>query len=206
MLSSATLTFMAAFMAEWADTFNFMQRQSQSKTPLQAGPGGIHLYHDQSQGLGGRESLLFALDPKSPDANNDTAITNEDTPVVIDVLGNDTDGNGQQLTITHINGTAITAGGPGVAVTGGIVTLGNDGKLTFTPSANYNGSPSFTYTVRDPDGLTDTATVNLTVNAVNDAPSGADKIVVDRRGQWIHSSRSPISGSAIRSRATILRP
>src|SRR4029079_12683947 len=101
-----------------------------------------------------------------PDANNDSATTNEDSAVVINVLANDTDGNGDALTITKVNGQNIAVGGS-VAVTGGTVTLGADGKLTFTPTADFNGSTSCTYYVAD-GGLTDTATVNVTVNAVAD--------------------------------------
>ncbi len=73
-------------------------------------------------------------------------------------------------TITAVNGTAITAGGPAVAVTGGSVTLNASGQLIFTPTLNYNGTPSFTYTVTS-GGVTETATVNLTVSPVNDAPT-----------------------------------
>ncbi|WP_165483205.1 cadherin-like domain-containing protein, partial [Legionella quateirensis] len=51
----------------------------------------------------------------------------------------------------------------------GTVLLNANGTLSFTPAANYNGSTSFTYTVTS-GGVTETATVNLTVNPVNDAP------------------------------------
>ncbi|KTD52548.1 cadherin-like domain-containing protein, partial [Legionella quateirensis] len=70
--------------------------------------------------------------------------------------------------ITAIDGTAITAGNT-VTVANGTVLLNNDGTLSFTPTANYNGSTSFTYTVTS-GGVTETATVNVTVNPVNDAP------------------------------------
>src|SRR5207302_349995 len=44
------------------------------------------------------------------------------------------------------------------------------GTVTFTPDANYNGPASFTYTMQDAAGAQSTATVNVTLNAVNDAP------------------------------------
>src|SRR5262249_56978732 len=44
------------------------------------------------------------------------------------------------------------------------------GNVVFTPAADYNGAASFTYTVSDGNGGTSTATVNVTVNPVNDAP------------------------------------
>ncbi|MFN9246017.1 MAG: Ig-like domain-containing protein [Planctomycetota bacterium] len=70
--------------------------------------------------------------------------------------------------MTQINSTAISIGGS-VAVTGGSVMLNADGTLTFTPTANWRGSPSFTYTLSD-GSLTAIATVNGTVNGVNGAP------------------------------------
>ncbi len=105
----------------------------------------------------------------APVAVNDSFTVAEDTPVTIDVRANDSDVDGDTLAVTQINGTAITTTTP-VTVTGGVVSLGADGKLTFTPTANYNGSPTFTYTVSDGHGGTATATVNGTVTPVNDAP------------------------------------
>ena len=55
----------------------------------------------------------------------------------------------------------------------GTVTFAG-GSVTYTPNGNFNGSDSFTYTVSDGNGGTDTATVNVTVNPVNDAPVAAD--------------------------------
>ncbi|MFO1219881.1 MAG: immunoglobulin-like domain-containing protein [Burkholderiaceae bacterium] len=102
------------------------------------------------------------------DIVNDTVTTNEDTPVTIDVNANDTFENAGH-TITAVNGSAITAGGAAVAVANGTVALNAAGQLIFTPTADYNGPASFTYTVTS-GGVTETATVNVTVNAVNDAP------------------------------------
>ncbi|MDB5900935.1 MAG: thrombospondin, partial [Ramlibacter sp.] len=101
------------------------------------------------------------------DIANDTPTTAEDTPITIDVLANDSFENPGR-TITAVNGTPIANGGT-VAVANGNVTL-NAGQLLFTPTANFNGAPSFTYTVTS-GGVTETATVTVTVTAVNDAPS-----------------------------------
>ena len=48
----------------------------------------------------------------APVASNDSFTVAEDDSVTVDVLGNDTDVDGNPLTITHVNGQAITAGGP----------------------------------------------------------------------------------------------
>ncbi|UDY84140.1 tandem-95 repeat protein [Vibrio diabolicus] len=97
-------------------------------------------------------------DNDAPVATNDTAITDEDTPVTIDVLPNDTDIDGDKLSIQ-------SASVPSDQGTVEIV----DGKLVFTPAENFHGDAEITYTVTD-GALTDQATVNVTVNAVNDTP------------------------------------
>ena len=63
----------------------------------------------------------------------------------------------------------ISVGGS-VPVTNGTVTLEPDGSLTFTPSGDFNGPASFTYTVTDGNGGNTNGTVNVSVTAVNDAP------------------------------------
>ncbi len=104
----------------------------------------------------------------APVAVNDTFTVVEDGSVTVNVLGNDSDVDGNPLTVTQVNGTAITDGGPAVAVTNGSVQL-VAGQLIFTPAANYNGPASFTYTITD-GTVTATATVSGTVTPVNDAP------------------------------------
>jgi hypothetical protein len=113
----------------------------------------------------------------SVDAVNDPVIavddvmnTAQDTPVSLDVTTNDTDVDGDTLTVTEINGGAITAGGASVAVANGSVSLDADGMtLTFTPASGYVGPITFAYTVSD-GTVTDTADVTGTVTNANDAP------------------------------------
>ncbi|WP_283193223.1 tandem-95 repeat protein [Rhizobium sp. AN80A] len=135
----------------------------------------------------------------APVAVNDSFTTLEDTAVTFDVRGNDSDVDGDALNVTAINGTAIVSGGS-VAITGGSVRLNANGTLTFTSAANYNGTPSFTYTISDGNGGTATATVNGTVTPVNDAPVASDTTVsVDEDG--VISSTLPaatdVDGDAI---------
>src|SRR5262249_45478839 len=70
-------------------------------------------------------------------------------------------------TIIQINGTAITAGGPGVTVDHGTVTLGANNALTFTPNADYNGPSEFSYTLAKTPA-TDPANITANVSAVAD--------------------------------------
>ena len=98
----------------------------------------------------------------NPDANDDTASTNEDTPVTINVLGNDTDPNGDPLTVT------------GATAEHGTVTINANGTVTYTPNPDYNGTDTITYTISDGNGGTDTATVDVTINPVNDGPDAVN--------------------------------
>jgi hypothetical protein len=95
----------------------------------------------------------------APTANNDSATTDEDTPVNVNVLANDTEPDGDTLNVV-----AVTQG------TNGAVSVNPDKSVRYAPALNFFGSDSFTYTIDDGHGGQSTATVNVTVNAVNDAP------------------------------------
>jgi VCBS repeat-containing protein len=75
------------------------------------------------------------------------------------ILANDTDIDGDAL-------SAILVSGP----SDGILALNTDGSFSYTPDADFNGADSFTYKVNDGTDDSNTATVNITVTSVNDAP------------------------------------
>jgi len=114
-----------------------------------------------------------------PVAVNDMKTTQEDTPLsfpAADLLVNDSTGPANESTQT----LTVTAVG---AASNGTVGL-TAGTITYTPSANYNGPDSFTYTVCDngtTNGVLDskcaTATVNIMVTAVNDNPIAGNDYV-----------------------------
>ena len=99
----------------------------------------------------------------APAANDDVATTDEDTAVTIDVLTNDSDIDGDTLTID-----SVTQG------TQGTVAINPDNTVTYTPDANFNGIDFFTYNAND--GLLDSnvATVTISVWGCNDAPVALD--------------------------------
>jgi len=108
----------------------------------------------------------------APVANADAATVAEDGTVNVTVLGNDTDPDGDTLSVA-----SVTQGTHGAAV------INPDKTVKYTPSANYNGSDSFTYTVSDGNGGTATGTVTITVTGVNDAPvANADAATVAEDG------------------------
>ncbi|MBM2221137.1 Hint domain-containing protein [Sulfitobacter pseudonitzschiae] len=100
---------------------------------------------------------------RGPDAMDDTATTDEDTAVTIDVLANDTDPDGDSLTIKSAT----------VSADQGTVEI-VDNKLVFTPAENFNGDATITYVVQDGNGGEDTGEAVVTVNPVNDDPVAVD--------------------------------
>ncbi|MBH8556324.1 FG-GAP repeat protein, partial [Nostocaceae cyanobacterium CENA357] len=109
---------------------------------------------------------------KPPVAVNDTATTDEDTAVNISVLANDNN----SLTVTALNGKAVVVGTTVALSSGALVTLNADGSLTYDPNALFealdvgeSGIDKFTYTTSN-GSFNNTASVNLNINGVNDAP------------------------------------
>ena len=113
-----------------------------------------------SDGRGGTvsSSFVWTVANPAPDAVNDVATTNEDTPVRIPVLANDVDPDGDPLTVT-----TASAGN-------GRVVINPDGSLQYTPNANFNGTDTIFYTISDGNGGTSSASVTVTVVSVNDTP------------------------------------
>jgi hypothetical protein len=108
-----------------------------------------------------------------PHASNDSAVTNEDTAVEINVLANDSDPEGA------LNESSVTLG---VAPAHGTAVANAAGSITYTPAPNWNGTDSFSYSVADDDGArSSAATVSITINAVNDVPgiTGAPAVLVN---------------------------
>ena len=97
-----------------------------------------------------------------PNAGNDSASGNEDSVITISVLNNDSDPEGQNLNISAVSSPANGS------------TSSNGSTITYTPNLDFNGNDSFSYTVSDGVGGSASATVNITVNPVNDAPNAID--------------------------------
>ncbi len=107
-------------------------------------------------------TFIYSIQNVPPIAQNDTATTPEDTPVTVAVLANDSDPDGDPLTITS------------ASADNGTVVVNPDGTLTFTPDPDFNGEANVTYTVSDGQGGVATATLTVTVDPVNDAPEAVD--------------------------------
>ena len=118
-----------------------------------------------SNGNGGSDTATVAVNVAPvndiPFAQNDTATTNQETGVSIDVLGNDSDVDGDSLTIISAD--------PG---SNGNTTI-IDNEIVYTPDSNFNGTDSFSYEISDGNGGTDTAQVTVTINQ-SDSGSGSN--------------------------------
>lgn len=132
----------------------------------------------------------------APIVEDDTAVVDENGSVVIEPLlatGADHDPEGHSLT--------VTAAGPSSV---GAVTL-NGNSVSFTPGTDFDGlaqgetaTVQIPYTIADSRGLTDSGTITVTINGVNNAPQGQD-----------HTTTIPEDGSTlipVRSAAAVVDP
>jgi uncharacterized repeat protein (TIGR01451 family) len=116
-----------------------------------------------------------------PVAQDDTASTEQGVPVSGNVLGNDSDPDGDPITVTDVlmdtdgDGLAddpVTPGVPtpvygtdenGNIVPAGTLVINTDGTWTFTPNPGFTGDVPAEYTIEDPGGLSDDATLTITI-------------------------------------------
>ncbi|HJO95447.1 MAG TPA: glycosyl hydrolase family 18 protein [Victivallales bacterium] len=132
-----------------------------SWTPSSFGTYTINAEAIDNDGAKGTSSITVTIkekdqEPKPPVATNDTASTNIDTPVTIDVLSNDSDPQNETIILKSLttpqNGTAVI----------------ESGKIKYTPTKGYKGTDTFNYTIANTSGLTAVGliTVNVKEKAV----------------------------------------
>lgn len=122
-----------------------------------------------SDGSGGTASavatVVVVLANRDPTALSDSVFVLEDTPVVIDVLGNDTSApdHGETLSLESISESRV---GAELAIV--------DARVRYVPPPDFYGADAFSYTISDGRGGSAQATVSVTVENVNDSPSARD--------------------------------
>ncbi|MBT8143377.1 MAG: tandem-95 repeat protein, partial [Gammaproteobacteria bacterium] len=139
-------------------------------TPNSGFSGTDSFTYTVSDGNGGSDEATVTVTVaeqgnRQPGAMDDAASTDQDTPVAIDVLANDSDPDSDPLTITDVSDPA-----------NGSVTNNSGKTVTYTPDPGFFGTDTFTYTVADGRNGEDTATVTVTVyeTGANHAPKAKD--------------------------------
>ncbi|WP_341504227.1 Ig-like domain-containing protein [Gallaecimonas sp. GXIMD4217] len=137
-------------------------------TPALGFSGSEVFNYSISDGRGGSASALVTVtvaEPanQAPRAANDEASTGHGQAVTIPVLANDSDPDGDSLTVTGVTGV------------NGAAVINEDGSITFTPASGFSGTETFSYQVADGRGGHATAGVAVSVAApINNAPIAMD--------------------------------
>ncbi|MEJ8856077.1 cadherin-like domain-containing protein [Variovorax robiniae] len=145
------------------------------------GPVAFDYVVADTAGATGTGHVAIAVKPvnDAPVATADTGTIAEDkeltVPASSGLLANDRDVDGDTLAVSGFTVAGIagsTAPGQAMSIPNvGVLTINADGGYTFVPARDFNGAvPTITYTVSDGQGGTATATLNLVVMSVNDAP------------------------------------
>ena len=118
------------------------------------------------------DSATYVIDSQpinnAPVAQDDAAETSAATPIIIRVLDNDSDPDGDSLEIVSLSGV------------NGSATINGDGTLTFTPASGFSGTETFAYSVSDGMGASANANVavNVSASTTNQAPVARDDSAV----------------------------
>jgi Big-like domain-containing protein len=140
-----------------------------------AGFSGTDVFtYTASDGNGGSDTAQVTVRVNAPpQAQDDAATTNEDQAATIEVLANDHDpDSGDSLTVSAVGQPAH-----------GSASANADGTVSYVPDPNFHGADSFTYTADDGNGGSDSATVTVTVQPVNDAPNAVDDSATTTRNK-----------------------
>jgi hypothetical protein len=111
---------------------------------------------------------------RPPLAADDSVSTPRDVAVVVEVLANDADPDGDLLALGSVGSAAH-----------GAATAQDDGSIRYVPSASYEGSDTLSYTVSDGLGGTDTANVSITVLAPAIEDALLERITAAPEGSWL---------------------
>ena len=171
-----------------------------------AGVSGVAQVTVEARDDGGLDDHGLASLPQPPDdtsepvtfqitvaGDNDLPVATNDARTIIEdqggtslsVLANDTDADGDALTVTAVTG----------ATKGTATVVAND--VRYLAAANAHGTDTFTYAVSDGHGGTDTATVTVAITSVNDSPVAIDDAVTVADGPAVSI---PVAGQRHRCR------
>ncbi|GJE05553.1 hypothetical protein AOPFMNJM_0855 [Methylobacterium jeotgali] len=157
-------------------------------TPAADANGPVVLGYTIGDGHGGSvaQTASFTVTPvnDAPRAQDDNAFVNAGDEVRIAVLANDTDVDGDALTVSVVG-----------AAGHGTLHVNADGTITYRPATGYFGVDSFVYEVADPSGATSRATVDIIVGMADHQTVG-DDVFLQGAYMEIGVSKSGSLGSA----------
>ena len=147
------------------------------------------------------DGLIYAEAPLNPPpvANDDAYSTDEGAVLTAaSILANDTDADGDPLTVATVNGATANVGGQINLASGALITVNADGTFDYDPNGAFDGLKlgqrsidSYTYTASDGGAASNTATVTIAINGVDDplpiAPIGQSGVASIRQAgpdQW----------------------
>ncbi|MEP0547484.1 MAG: Ig-like domain-containing protein [Rhodothermales bacterium] len=138
-------------------TYSDRAGEFETYTGLELG-GGLALEPSYDDANGALTLTVVEVGNAPPDVNNDTGEVDEDGTILLDVLANDDDVDGDPLILI-----GVTVPSDGTAAI-------EDDQVRYTPAPDFNGTDGFSYTVSDGRGNERDGTVSITVNSVNDPP------------------------------------
>lgn len=126
-------------------------------------------YEIEADGGRATGTVSVQIEAPPPTAVADSAATEQDQAVRVDVLANDVAGIGQPLTISDVDDAP-----------NGTTRIDGD-AITYTPDTGFVGADSFGYTIREQNGGTASATVTITVRSANRPPVAVADLLVTTR-------------------------
>jgi VCBS repeat-containing protein len=160
------------------DTVTYAKAGDPAHGTVVVNPNGTYSYTPAAN-YNGTDSFTYTVSDTNGSSNTYTVSITvtpvNDAPTAAGAsigTAEDTVKSGTLPAATDVDGDAVAyakAGDP----SHGTVVVNPNGSYTYTPAANYNGTDSFSYTVSDTNGGSNTYTVSITVTPVNDAPTAA---------------------------------
>ncbi len=146
--------------------------------PLSDGVYLVEVIATDDSGASVPTTFTWTVTNPGPTANDDSGFTDEATSTLGNVIiGSDSDPDGDTLTVNAVNGLPANVGSVVNGSNGGQFTINSDGSYTFDPNGNFEDldvgelrNTTVTYTITDREGGTDSATLTITVNGINDVP------------------------------------
>jgi VCBS repeat-containing protein len=156
---------------------------------------------------GSQVSVTFRDEPatnenRPPVANDDSGTTAEDRILNGNVRDNDSDPDGDSITVTALNGNTGSIGTQVVLNSGALLTLNGNGSYVYNPNGRFdylnNGQTtgdSFSYTISDGKGGTDNANVLITITGVTPLPNNQNPVAVNDTGST--SEKQALGGNVL---------